>query len=42
METKYEDELGDADDIEKMIIDEKYFDINDPRNEELYEKLTKK
>ncbi|CAK70738.1 unnamed protein product (macronuclear) [Paramecium tetraurelia] len=42
LETKYEDELGDADDIEKMIVDEKYFDINDPRNEELFEKLTKK
>lgn len=41
METKYEDELGESDDVEKVIADEKYFDINDPRNEELLEKINK-
>jgi hypothetical protein len=33
--------LGEEDD-EKLIVDKNYFDINDPRNEELYEEIAKK
>jgi len=40
LDTKYEDEIGEIED--KPILDEKLFDINDPRNEgrlsELYRK----